>query len=434
MIKFLEYPEQEKKIVDRLSRPLALDESVLQSVEEIIDAVRSRGDAALLDFTRKFDGIELKRASQLVVHYKNLKKAWDTLPSDVKNALTKAAQRIEAFHKKQLMSGWIMEEKSGIRLEQRCRPIESVGVYIPGGLAAYPSSVLMNVIPAQIAGVRRIVMVTPPSKEGVTAIVLAAAHLLGIKEVYRVGGAQAVAALAFGTKTIPRVDKVVGPGNVYVASAKRLLYGVIDIDMFAGPSEIMIVAESTSDLRIVVADLLSQAEHDPNAVSIAVFIGGVDRTRFKKELQRQVLSAPRREIIEQSLSSNGMIISVPNRDAAVQLVNMKAPEHLELMVRNPQTLAKKIKNAGAIFLGNYTPETIGDYIAGPNHTLPTGGTARFFSPLSVLDFMKTSHVVEFSKEAFEQLGGVAELLAEQERLFAHAYAIKIRRLIDQKEK
>ena len=427
MIRFYTYSKDKKTIQRILGKRLALDDSKLRAVAKIVKSVQDKGDAALLEFSARFDGVTFKSARNLIISESALKKAWQSTPLPIQNALKTAAERIRAFHKKQIPAGWSIIEENGIRLEQRFIPLESVGVYVPGGIAAYPSSVLMNVIPAQIAGVERIVMVTPPLKGKSSYTILAAAHLLGIKEIYQVGGAQAVAALAFGTRTIPRVDKVVGPGNIYVACAKRLLYGIIDIDMFAGPSEIMVVADSSVAYSFIVADMLSQAEHDPEAVAIAVIIGALKKEMFMDELSRQLKTAPRRDIITKSLKANGMVIQAPDRKTALALINLKSPEHLELMVRDPEIMAKKVRNAGAVFLGQFTPEVIGDYVAGPNHTLPTGGTARFFSPLSVFDFIKMNHVVDFSEEAFMQYAGTAEILAECETLFAHANAVKIRK-------
>ncbi|MCD6384632.1 histidinol dehydrogenase [Candidatus Sumerlaeota bacterium] len=427
MIRFLDYKKDRRTIEDILSRRLPYDDKILRQVAKIIEAVEERDDQALLEFTEKYDKMKFASARRFRVSESKLKKAWDDTPDPLKDAFKIAAERIRKFHERQFPSNYSLIEEEGIWLHHQFLPLESVGIYVPGGLAEYPSSVLMNVIPAQIAQVKRIILVTPPTRSKKTSLAFATAYLLGIKEVYQVGGAQAIAALAFGTKTIPKVDKVVGPGNVYVAYAKRLLYGVIDIDMIAGPSEIMVVADTSADVRFVVADLLSQAEHSPDAVPIAIFIGRIELKTFLEELERQVNDSPRRSIIKKSLATQGLVISVPDRNTAVELINLKAPEHLELMVRNPYGLVKKIRNAGAIFVGEFTPEAIGDYVAGPNHTLPTGGTARFFSPLSVLDFMKTNHVVELSKEAFIGLGDIAALIAESEKLFAHANAIYIRK-------
>jgi histidinol dehydrogenase len=427
MIPILSYKSKKKEILRRLESRLQVDDKYIKKVTAIIKGVSEKGDKALLDYSKRFDGVTFRKAAQLKISPEKLKKAWQATPVKLKKALKLAADRIRNFHKHQLPVDWTLIEKDGIKLTQRYLPLESVGVYVPGGLAAYPSSVLMNVIPAQIAGVKRIVMVTPPIKEKESLTILAAAYMLKIKEVYQVGGAQAVAALAFGTKTVPKVDKIVGPGSIWVAGAKRLLYGIIDIDMFAGPSEIMVIADSSADMSFVVADLLSQAEHDSEANSIVVFIGKVNEKKFLAELSKQVEAAPRKKIIRQSLKASGLAIRVPDRKTALSLINLKAPEHLELMVRNPLNIAKKVQNAGAIFLGPYTPEVIGDYVAGPNHTLPTAGTARFFSPLSVLDFVKGNHVVEFSKDALLEIGDAAIEIAESEQFFAHANSVKIRK-------
>ncbi len=433
MIPLLEYDKEKEAVEQRLGERLALDDTKLRATSKIIKAVKDQGDAALIEFSQKFDNATFKTARGLRVSADRLRNAWSKTPAPLKKALKTAAERIRAFHERQVPEGWCLEQPGGIRLHQQFLPLERVGVYVPGGRAAYPSSVLMNVIPAQIAGVKRIVVTTPPLKKNNSHIILAAAHLLKIEEVYQVGGAQAVAALAFGTRTIPRVDKVVGPGNIYVACAKRLLYGIIDIDMFAGPSEIMVVADSTADLRFVVADLLSQAEHDPDAHALAVFIGSVDTEAFLDELDRQVNTAPRNTIIKQSLKTNGLVVKVRDRKTALNLIDLKAPEHLELMVRNPEQMAQKVTNASAIFVGAFTPEVIGDYVAGPNHTLPTGGTARFFSPLSVLDFMKGNHIVEFTRKGFLEHADTARIIAESEQLWAHANAVTVRKKALDKE-
>lgn len=427
MIRILDYKRDQKKVEELLARRLPVDEPIFQQVTKIINAVRADGDRALLELTEKFDGKKFNHPGEMKIPVQILQQAWENLSLTLQDVLKFAADRIYNFHKRQLPANWCIADEPGILLTQRFLPLETVGVYVPGGQAAYPSSVLMNVIPAQIAGVKRIVMVTPPLRDESSNIILAAAHLLGITEIYQVGGAQAIAALAFGTDTIPRVDKVVGPGNIYVAIAKKLLYGIIDIDMIAGPSEIMIVADASAEISFVVADLLSQAEHDPDAVSILIYIGELDRINFIEELENQINSAQRREIINKSLASNGLVIKVPDIESAIKLVNLKAPEHLELMVQRPQEMLEKIQNASAIFVGNYTAEAIGDYVAGPNHTLPTAGTARFFSPLSVLDFIKSNHIVELSQEGFLKLADAAEKLAEAEQLYAHANAIKIRK-------
>lgn len=427
MIRILDYKRDQKKVEELLARRLPVDEPIFQQVTKIINAVRADGDRALLELTEKFDGKKFNHPGEMKIPVQILQQAWENLSLTLQDVLKFAADRIFNFHKRQLPANWCIADEPGILLTQRFLPLETVGVYVPGGQAAYPSSVLMNVIPAQIAGVKRIVMVTPPLRDESSSIILAAAYLLGITEIYQVGGAQAIAALAFGTDTIPRVDKVVGPGNIYVAIAKKLLYGIIDIDMIAGPSEIMIVADASAEISFVVADLLSQAEHDPDAVSILIYIGELDRINFIEELENQINSAQRREIINKSLASNGLVIKVPDIESAIKLVNLKAPEHLELMVQRPQEMLEKIQNASAIFVGNYTAEAIGDYVAGPNHTLPTAGTARFFSPLSVLDFIKSNHIVELSQEGFLKLADAAEKLAEAEQLYAHANAIKIRK-------
>jgi histidinol dehydrogenase len=423
---YLDYPAKAKAVKKRLLAPFEKQPEVERSVERIVSQVQKKGDKAVFEFTRKFDRVALS-AKNVSVSPSEMKMAWKSLDPYLRSVIELAAQRIRDFHSRQIKKGYATKDKTGSRLEYRILPLSSVGIYVPGGTAAYPSSVLMNAIPAQIAGVEEIVMVTPPGKDGkVNPAILGTAFFLGLKKVYRIGGAQAVAALAFGTQTIPRVDKIVGPGNAYVAAAKKLLFGVIDIDMIAGPSEILVIADNSTPLSYIVADLLSLAEHDPMAVAMLIYIGKLDIPKFKQELELQVKNSPRRKIIEQSLKAQGAVITVKTPEQAVELANLKAPEHLEIMVKKPGDMIKRLRNAGAIFVGSYSPEPLGDYVAGPNHVLPTGGTARFFSPLSVSDFTKATSILQFSRKGFGRLAQPAITFAEEEGLWAHAQAVKVR--------
>lgn len=423
---FLDYPAKMHAVKKRLITSFEKQPEVERSVERIVTQVQKKGDMAVFEFTRKFDRVALS-AKNISVSPTEMNKAWKTLPPALRSVIELSADRIRDFHSRQIHKGYAIKDKTGSRLEYRISPLSSVGLYVPGGTAAYPSSLLMNAIPAQLAGVKEIVMVTPPGNGGkVNPVILGTAHFLGLKKVYRIGGAQAVAALAFGTGTIPKVDKIVGPGNAFVAAAKRMLYGVIDIDMIAGPSEILVIADKTAPLSYIVADILSQAEHDPMAVAMLIYIGKLDMPGFKRELKFQVERSPRRKIIEQSLKAQGIVVTVKTRAQALELANLKSPEHLEIMVKNPEKMIKSLRNAGAIFIGPYTPEPLGDYVAGPNHVLPTSGTARFFSPLSVSDFTKATSILQFSRKGFENLARATIMFAEEEGLWAHAEAVKVR--------
>ncbi|WP_026477328.1 histidinol dehydrogenase [Alkaliphilus transvaalensis] len=395
-------------------------------VQQIIDDVRGLGDKGLLQYTKQYDHVELK-PEELRVTKEEIEAAYQLVDEAYTKAIRLAIEKIKAFHLKQKEKSWVSYEEKGIVLGQKITPIEKVGIYVPGGTAAYPSSVLMNGIPAIVAGVERIVMVTPPNKKGeVNPGVLVAANELGLKEIYKVGGGQAIAALAYGTETIPKVDKIVGPGNIYVATAKRLVYGQVDIDMIAGPSEILVIADEEANPRFVAADLLSQAEHDELASAICITTSKEVAEGVKEEILRQTEGLERREIIEKSLIDFGGIFIVANLEEAVELSNIIAPEHLELAVKNPFELLSEIKNAGAIFLGNYSPEPLGDYMAGPNHVLPTNGTARFFSPLEVKDFIKKSSIVYYNQAALAKVKDEIMVLAEQEGLTAHKNSMKVR--------
>ena len=396
------------------------------AAKKIVDCVRSEKDAALFEYTAMWDCPEIN-AGNVKVSVEEMKAAYDTLKPELQEAITLSAARIESFHQKQKQNTWIDVKENGEILGQRVTPLEKVGVYVPGGKAAYPSSVLMNVIPAKVAGVERIVMVTPASKDGqLTKEVLAAAYIAGVTEVYKIGGAQAIAALAFGTETIPKVDKIVGPGNIYVSLAKREVFGYVNIDSIAGPSEILIVADESANPTFVAADLLSQAEHDQLASAVLITTSKALAEKVQKEVTRFYEIMPRQEILSASLANYCAIVIEPSMESACELANAIAPEHLELAVMAPFEVLTRIKNAGAIFLGHYTPEPVGDYMAGPNHVLPTNGTARFFSPLGVDDFIKKSSILSFTKEALMPIGKSIVRFAESERLFAHALSVQVR--------
>ncbi|MDF2924839.1 MAG: histidinol dehydrogenase [Paenibacillaceae bacterium] len=397
-----------------------------QAVKEIIEGVRSGGDAALKEYSRRFDRSEVETFRLTEAE---IEAAYGQVEPEFVTAIREAAVNIRSFHEKQKRESWMDLKQDGTMLGQVIRPLQRVGLYVPGGKAAYPSSVLMNAIPAQVAGVPEIAMVTPPATagvEGVNPYILVAAAEAGVHEVYRVGGAQAVAALAYGTEQIPAVDKIVGPGNIYVALAKRYVYGVVDIDSIAGPSEIIVLADDSADPAYVAADLLSQAEHDEMASAVLVTPSQALAAAVQQELARQVALLPRRAIAEQSLADYGAILTVATLEEGIDVVNKMAPEHLEVMVREPLQYLGKITNAGAIFLGPYSSESVGDYFAGPNHVLPTNGTARFSSALSVDDFIKKSSVIYYSKEALLRDAGQISALARFEGLQAHARAVEIR--------
>ncbi|MEO2153353.1 MAG: histidinol dehydrogenase [Aquificota bacterium] len=399
-----------------------LSEEYEKTVKEIIENVKTRGDEALIEYTNLFDRANIKKPEELEIPFRELRKAYESIPSQLREALEFAAARIRKFHEKQLENSFITTEEEGIILGQKITPLERVGVYVPGGKAQYPSTVLMNVIPAKVAGVEEIVMVSPNPNPAT----LAAAFIAGVNKVFRIGGAQAVAALAYGTETVPKVDKIVGPGNIYVALAKKLLYGVVDIDMVAGPSEILVIADETSNPAWVAADLLSQAEHDELAGAFCVTPSFETALKIKQEVEKQLATLERKEIAQKSIENWGTIFVVENLEEACKLANLIAPEHLEIATSNPWDLLPKIKHAGAIFLGHYTTEPLGDYVLGPNHTLPTGGTARFFSPLGVYDFIKRSSILYVDAHGFEKVADAAKVLAQYEGLTAHKRAIEIR--------
>ncbi len=394
-------------------------------VQDILEKVKAEGDSALLDFTKKFDGVDLN-LSEMKVTEEEMDEAYSQVSEEYLKAIRLAIKNITDYHKKQKQNSWFTSS-DGIMLGQKLTPIAGVGIYVPGGTAPYPSSVLMNAIPAKVAGVERIVMVTPPGEDGkLSPGILVAAKELDVDEIYKVGGAQSIGALAYGTKTIERVNKIVGPGNIYVATAKREVYGYVDIDMIAGPSEVLVIADSSANAKYVAADLLSQAEHDELSSAIAITTDKDLAKAIAKEIKIQTAKLERKDIIEKSLSNYGKIIIAENLDDAVELSDEIAPEHLELCVEEPFDLLNKVKNAGAIFLGNYAPEPLGDYLAGPNHILPTSGTAKFYSPLSVDDFTKKSSITYYNRGALEKIKDEVMTIAEAEGLTAHKNSIKVR--------
>jgi histidinol dehydrogenase len=408
------------------SRRMEVSEKVESAVGEILARVRNDGDAALCEFALQFDGADLSRIG-FWVSPGELEHAHKSTDRELLAAIREARENIERFHRKSLPQSWFSWEEDNVVLGQRIIPLERVGVYVPGGRAAYPSSLLMGVVPAQVAGVKEIIVATPCNSEGkVNSTILATAAELGIEKVVRVGGAQAVAALAFGTEAVPRVDKIVGPGNIYVATAKKLLYGQCGIDMVAGPSEVLIIADESAEAAYVAADLLAQAEHDPLASAILLTDSPVLAAEVAEQVQKQAVGLQRAELIQSSLISYGGIIIANDLRECIDLCNRIAPEHLGLHVKNAWEILGQIRNAGAIFLGSYAPETVGDYWAGPNHILPTNGSARFFSPLRAEDFLKTSSVISYSREALQKHGESIVRFAESEGLGAHANAITIR--------
>ncbi|HIS05228.1 MAG TPA: histidinol dehydrogenase [Candidatus Fimenecus stercoravium] len=415
----------EKRLLDTLkARSGEIDRTVTASVTEILDNVRRFGDTSVREYTMKFDGSVPEQAE---VPASALEEAVKTCDSEFIYALYKAADNIRDFHRRQKQQSWLEPKPDGVILGQRVRALRRVGLYVPGGTAAYPSSVLMNAIPAKIAGVEEIIMVTPPRKDGTAnPDILAAAKIAGVDRVFLMGGAQAVAALAYGTQTVPQVDKIVGPGNIYVATAKKLLFGTVDIDMIAGPSEILIVADETANPKFLAADLMSQAEHDKMASAVLLTDSERIAARTVEELERQMQALSRRDIIEASLRDFGAVIICDSIAQAVDIANSIAPEHLEMAVREPLEYIGRIDNAGSVFLGQYAPEPLGDYFAGPNHVLPTGGTARFFSPLSVDSFIKKSSFIYYTEDALRKAKDDIVKLAETEGLTAHANAVKVR--------
>ena len=396
------------------------------AVAEIIETVKKGGDEALFSYTEKFDHCKMD-AAHIRVTREEIDEAYQKVDADFVEVMKKSAANIRAFHEKQLRNSWFDPKPDGTILGMKILPIAIAGVYVPGGKAAYPSSVLMNVLPAKVAGVERIIMTTPPGADGrVNPGTLVAAHIAGVDEIYKVGGAQAIAAMAFGTQSIPKVDKITGPGNIFVALAKKACFGYVSIDSIAGPSEILVIADETANPRYVAADLLSQAEHDELASAILITTSKTLADQVSVEVDRFVAKLSRREIIEKSLNNYGYILLVDSLDEAADTANEIASEHLEILTKNPFAMMTKIRNAGAIFLGEYSSEPLGDYFAGPNHVLPTNGTARFFSPLNVDDFLKKTSIISYSRPALEKIHQDIECFAENEGLTAHANSIRVR--------
>ena len=414
------------KLSSLLSWESVSNKDVANTVEEIINTIRSKGDKALIDYSIKFDGVKAKSMADLIIPQEELEKSFDGLSDKQKDAIKIAAERIKAYHLKQNQQTWSYTEKDGTFLGQKITPLDRVGLYVPGGKAAYPSSVLMNAIPAKVAGVEELIMVVPTLNGTTNQLVLAAAYISGVDMVITVGGAQAIAALAYGTESVPKVDKIVGPGNIYVATAKRAVFGQVGIDMIAGPSEILIICDGNTDPDWIAVDLFSQAEHDEDAQSILLCPDKAFIDKVEKSIEKLLPSMDRKNIIETALKNRGALIHTEDMDEAIAISNRIAPEHLELSVENPEALLDSIKHAGAIFMGKYTCEALGDYCAGPNHVLPTSGTARFSSPLGVYDFQKKSSLIMASRESANTLGKIAATLADGEGLQAHAKSARYR--------
>jgi len=417
-------------LLSSLSLPTADDEAIDSAVVKILTAVKNKGDEAVLSFTNQFDRLNIGSISELEIPRKDLEEAYSSLSSEQKNALDISAQRVRAYHERQKIEAgchsWEYEEADGTRLGQKVTALDRVGIYVPGGKAAYPSSVLMNAIPAKVAGVAEVIMVVPTPDGARNPLVLAAAYLAGVDRVFTIGGAQAVGALAYGTQTIPSVDKIVGPGNAYVAAAKRRVFGTVGIDMIAGPSEILVLCDGSSNPDWVAMDLFSQAEHDEQAQSILLCPNSLFIDQVQASINKLLPEMPRAKVIEASLSNRALLIQVQDMSEACDIANAIAAEHLEICALEPRKWAEKIRHAGAIFMGNYTSESLGDYCAGPNHVLPTARTARFSSPLGVYDFIKRSSMIEVSEAGAQTLGAVASTLAHGEGLQAHARAAEMR--------
>ncbi|ASJ20939.1 histidinol dehydrogenase [Brachyspira hampsonii] len=423
MIKVINYKECQS-LDDILLRSQFSHDDVNEKVKAILEDVKQNGDNALKKYAKMFDNAEI---DNLRVTEKEIEEAYNRVDEKFKETLKLAYNNIEKFHKKQLRNSFITNEEDGIVMGQIINPIEKVGVYIPGGTAVYPSTVLMNVIPAKVAGVNEIILVSPPNKEGkINDNILAAAKIAGVNKVFKTGGAQAIAALSHGTESIPKVYKIVGPGNIYVAMAKRLVYGEVSIDMVAGPSEVLIIADDTANPIHIASDMLAQAEHDKLASSILITTSKDISEKVKEELYKQLEKLSRKDIAMESIENNGRIIITETIDEAVYISNEIAPEHLEISIKEPFSVLSKIKNAGSIFLGDYTPEALGDYLSGANHVIPTSGTAKFASPLSVDDFIKKSYITYYTKDALEKVKDNIINFAEHESLEAHANSIKVR--------
>lgn len=421
MIKIFEYSEITKN--DIFAR-VQSNVDVSEIVKNIVEDVKENGDAALFKYSKKFDNADL---TTLEVSEEEIAFALSAVDKKMLNIIYEAKENIEYFHRHQIRNSFVANDKKGIVMGQKVIPIEKVGLYVPGGTAAYPSSVLMNCIPAKLAGVSEIIMVTPATNGKINPNILAAAHIAGVNRIFKIGGSQAVAALAYGTKSVPKVDKIVGPGNAFVAEAKKQVFGHVAIDMIAGPSEILVIADSTNEPSHIAADLLSQAEHDKNASAVLVTDSLPFARLVQQEVSRQLELLPRKEIAAVSIDNNGKIIVVDSIDTAIEISNELAPEHLEICVDNPFDYLDAVRHAGSIFLGKYCPESLGDYMAGPNHTLPTSGTARFSSPLSVDDFVKKTQYTYFTADAFEKIADKVACFAENEGLSAHARSALVRK-------
>ena len=419
-------PQFQQELQALLAFETAQDPKIDQIVADICADVQRRGDAAVLAYTNQFDGTQAQTMADLTLSQDDLKAAFFRLPENVQTALKTAAERVESYHQHQKQASWSYTDADGTLLGQQITPLDRVGIYVPGGKAAYPSSVIMNAMPAHVAGVPEIIMVVPTPQGERNDIVLAAAYIAGVTKVFTIGGAQAVAALAYGTQTVPQVDKITGPGNAFVAAAKRRVFGVVGIDMVAGPSEILVIADGSTPADWVAMDLFSQAEHDEIAQAILIATSPDYLDEVQAAMHRLMPTMPRRAIIEASLSNRGAMILAKDLDEACAIANYIAPEHLELSVENAEAWAKKIRHAGAIFMGRYTSESLGDYCAGPNHVLPTSRTARFSSPLGTYDFQKRSSLIQVSEQGAQQLGKIASVLAHGESLTAHARAAEFR--------
>ena len=421
MIKIEKYDK--KRGANVFIRRMNADPRITASVAAIVEDVKERGDEAVREYSLKFDGW----AGEMPVSESEWAEGAAKCDAFLLQVMKEAAQNIADFHRRQIPQGFEVEKENGVILGQKVTPLERVGIYVPGGTAAYPSTVLMNAVPASVAGVKEIIMVTPAKEGRIKPEILAAAKIAGVTKIFKVGGAQAIAALAYGTQTVPAVDKITGPGNIYVATAKKLVYGQVDIDMIAGPSEILVIADESADAERAAADMLSQAEHDVLASAVMVTTSARLAELVAAEIERQLAELPRREIAQRSIEDNGRVIVTESLDDAVEIANALAPEHLEVYTSDPFALLPRLVNAGSIFLGGYTPEPVGDYFAGPNHTLPTSGTARFSSPLSGADFVKRSSYIHYTKEALKEAGEKIAAFAESEGLQAHANAVRIRR-------
>lgn len=427
-IKFLKFSDKdfENSLKKRLEFDSSNNEQIMQVANDILIKIKKEGDSALIDLTKQFDALEVDRSSDLEISQQDINIAFDNIGLEQKNALEAAASRIFDYHEKQKTESWSYEDSEGSLFGQKVTPLDKVGLYVPGGKAAYPSSVLMNAIPAKVAGVKELIMVVPTPNGERNDLVLAAAKVAKVDRIFTIGGAQAIGALAYGTKTIPKVDKIVGPGNAYVAEAKRRVFGTVGIDMIAGPSEILIISDKNSNPDWIAMDLFSQAEHDELAQSILISDDEEFFRKVKLSIDNLIKNMPRKIIIETSLTNRGIFILVENLSEAAEVSNLIAPEHLELAVDSPKKLLEKIKHAGAIFIGRNTCEAVGDYCAGPNHVLPTSGTARFSSPLGVYDFQKKSSLIALSENSASRLGKIASTLAKGEGLYAHGLSAEYR--------